>query len=265
MQVPITSSTNQIPHVQEYFLEGGVKIRDKTQGMGKAILSAELTDRHQTPVYHVLIHGKKLIFPTCPYPSSGESVAFMGSRKITFKQENGLIKIKEEVDESFKRVLYVNPKKVVDKVAYDAYSYPPMKISLESAMRKIQYINTDFPNFKEHLAAYNCHGVAVFGWDKDTQNYALYWANPHEEKVKKMECSVCESYPNDGSSLAKSKDGSVNFRYLDDTYCFYLNSKMAKAIRSLESPSSKSHDMHNQNLIQNELKILRNLLKKHEI
>ncbi len=228
MQVTTTGLINSALPINEYTLEGGVTIRDKTNGIGKAIFSSELTNLYRRPTYKILINNKQLISPTCSNPSSNLYLIFAGSLKITFKHKNELIKI-TEVDAKSKTILYVDPKKDVKGTAYDAYFHMPMEISLENAIQKIQNIKTDFTNFKGEVAIYNRHGVAVFGWDNQIQNYALYWANPSEEKVKKIECFSCTRLQDRETYSAKSLDGNVNFRYLHG-HPPYLNAELAVEI-----------------------------------
>jgi hypothetical protein len=211
----------------EYTLEGGVTVCDRTNGIGKVIFSLAATEKYKASAYEIFINGKKLILPTCSNPTSEAKLLFVGSLKITFKPKKEFIKICE-VDEFNKTVYYVDPSISIDGVAYDAYSYMPLEISMEEAALKIQNIKTDFPNFIGDIAVYNRHGVAVFGWDKNVNNYALCWANPSEEKVQMREC-FCERYRDGGTSTAKSKDGKANFRYLFGKG-HYLNAETATTI-----------------------------------
>lgn len=211
--------------INTYHLEGRVTICDKTNGVAQAVFSAKWTDHYQQSAYKVLINGKKLIFPICSTPSSGPGFIFVGSRKITFKKEDEFIKI-TEVDAKNKTVCYVDPRKDVEGKAYDVYSHKPMEISVEDAEKKIQNLKINFPHFKGDMVIYNRHGVAVFGWDKNDEKYALYWASPSEENVHPIKCSSCDRYRDGGSSIAKSKDGNVNFRYIFGKGC-YLNAEPA--------------------------------------
>jgi len=226
MQVTPTT-LNTIPQINEYNLEGGVVIRDKTNGIGKAIFSSELTEKHKTSVYQVFINNKKLVYPTCSDPGSSMNILFGGSLNITFKQKGEFIKITEK-DESSKSVFYVDFNKPINKIAYAAYTYIPKEITEEDAMQKVESLRRDFPNFEGEIAIYNRHGVAVFGCDGN--NYALYWAGPHQDKITKIECSICARYRDGGTSIAKSKDESVHFQYFFDDFSYYLNAETAKHI-----------------------------------
>lgn len=197
---PITSKAQ----VNEYRLEGGATVRDKTNGMARAIFSAELTSRYQKSAYEIFINNKQLIAP-----SRTDHLICAGCASITFKLKDLFIKITEvEVDEKSKSVLYVDSRKCINGAGYVAYSYIPKELTLEEAYKKIQNLS-EFSDFKPDIAVYNSHGVAVFGWENH-QGYALYWSRPDEENVKKIQAQ-CSRYSDGGSSIAKSNDGAVNF------------------------------------------------------
>lgn len=66
---------------------------------------------------------------------------------------------------------------------------------------------------------YNRHGVAAFGEEKDG-SYSLYWANPQEKELKKVDCSECkldnanETIDNcNGTMSAKAAGATVDFQY----------------------------------------------------
>lgn len=221
---PITIDSSYI----DYGLEGGAVVCDKTNGIGKVIFEDGCISEKNKSTYQVFINDKKIIRPTCSNPSSKECIIFRNSLKFSFKWKDGFIKITEK-DAQSKTIFYVDPKKDVDGIAYDAYSYIPKEISLEDAKQKIQNIKADFPDFTGDIAIYNRHGVAVFGWDKNIKNYALYWANPYEEKVKPMTTSECQRFRDGGTSFAKSTDGNVNFRYSHGKGSF-LNAEAAVRI-----------------------------------
>lgn len=215
-----------------YTLEGGATVCDKTKGIGKAVFSQILTEKKKKSTYQVLINGKKLVFP-----ASEIGLVFVRSQKITIERENEFIKITEEDAKATTTILYVDPRKDLDGVGYDAYSYMPREVSREEAMQKIQNIKTDFPDFKGYRAAYNRHGVGIFGWEKTQSGYAFYWASPSEEKVHMVECPPfigCSYHRDGGSCLAKSKDGNVNFQYKVDSDKHYLNGELATPISLTE-------------------------------
>ncbi len=218
----VAATTSSQSTINEYKLEGGLTVRDKTHGIACVRFSEEQTRRQQCAAYEIFINGKKIIFPTCSEPSASR-VFFNGSLKITLKvKDDGLVKI-SEVDATGKTAYYVNTKSCVNGIAYDTYSYIPKELNLEEASLKI----TNLPStFKPDQAIYNRHGVAMFGWEDN--RYALYWASPHEPQVKKMEAD-CTRYRDGGTSFAKSNDGAVNFQYLLGGNSF-LNAELATRI-----------------------------------
>lgn len=227
LQVSATTSLAQNPQINEYSLKGGVTIRDKTNGIAKAIFSEELAKLYQKPAYQIFINNKKIIFPTFSNPLTDPDLTFTSSLRITFKLQDAFIKI-IEVDETSKNVFYVDPRKAVfQDSAYDVYTYIPKELTFHEASKKIQNLS-EFKKFKPDMAAYNRHGVVVFGCE-DGQGYTIYWANPHEEKVKKIENATCMRYRDGGTSVAKSNDGTVHFRYLINKG-FYLNAELATRI-----------------------------------
>lgn len=213
------------PQYREYRLEGGVTVRDKTNGVATAFFLINLTAKDRPPAYRVYVHHKKLIFPICSDPSSNPGLSFRGSKQILFEPKGPFIEI-TEIDDRGPTVLYVDPRRR-DVAYYDVYPYVPRELALEEAARKIPN-RSEFGDFQPDMAAYNRHGVAVFGCEQN-KGYALYWANPYEGTVKKMETIQCERYRDGGTSIAKSKDGFVNFRYLSGKG-FYLNAEPATKI-----------------------------------
>lgn len=209
MQPLSTSSITVKPQCNEYQLKGEVTIRDKTNGMAKVIFSEELTKQYKKSAFEVFINNKKLIFPAFSNPSSAPRIFFTDSLTITLKLKDGFVKISEVDEKSAKTVFYVNTERCVGDIAYDTYTYIPKEVTLEEASMKMQ--NLSDVKFEPIMAIYNRHGVAVFGIENE--KYALYWANPHEEKVKKMEMEPCERTRNGSTIFAKSRDGAVDFRH----------------------------------------------------
>ncbi len=222
------SSIAQV-QVKEYTLDNGVVICDRVNGIAKVVFSQLWTDKYKRPSYLVSINGKMLTRPTISTPSENARVIFCGSIKFTFAQKNEFIEI-TEVDETSQPVMYIDPRNAVNGIAYDAYSYIPTAITEEEARKKLEKMNTDYPDFKSDITVYNRHGVAVFGYDSKKQDYALCWANPHEEKVKIMECFECGRLRDGGTSFAKSTDQTVNFRYNITNGMSYLNAEIATKI-----------------------------------
>lgn len=227
------SVTNQgpanIPQVQvnEYKLDGGATVRDKTNGVARVSFCEDLTKELGQSAYRLLINDKKLIYPIYSRPSDGELI-FVGSKKITIKATDTLFKI-SEVDSSSRNVFYVDTTNDVKGVAYDTYNYIPKDITEEEAKLKFRHLKEEYPDFKADIVAYNRHGVGVFGFE-DSKGYVLYWANPSEEKVQPIECAEAVRYRDGGTSIAKSNDGFVNFRYLAQDGNCYINAELATRI-----------------------------------
>jgi hypothetical protein len=202
-----------------------LKISNKTQQAAKVVFSSFVDGK---ATYHVKINNNKLIFPTCSKPKEGPQVLFTDSTGFTFKKtEDGFFKIKEE-HPGGQTVFFVAPEKVVDDIAYDAYSYKPTPMSKETAEQKLKDLCHDFPHFHGEIALYNQHGLFVFGWDDKDQNFGLYGTHSAQEKMAKMDCQFCERSRLGTASTAKSKDGSVNFREYD--VGSFLNGEKAQEI-----------------------------------
>jgi len=228
------SALPQTP-VNEYGLEGGLTVRDKTDGIAKVSLDREMTETHSKPVYRLTIHNKKLILPIASHPSDGEFL-LANSRKITIKALESLFKI-SEVDAKGKNVFYVDTSNDVEGVAYDTYNYIPEEITEEEARKKFAHLLKENPNFAPDRAAYNRHGVCLFGINYSETDfavdYAFYWANPSEERVRKITCSEITRYRDGGTSIAKGagSDSFINFRYLVDGKRYFINGEPANAIK----------------------------------
>lgn len=206
----------------ETVLEGGAIFQDKTNGIAQAVFLPEESKRS---LYKLTINDKHLIFPNSD--PSREFVIFRGSQTITFAKKSDLIKL-IEVDETTKSVFFIDPRTPVKDIAYLLCSYKPKETSLEEATDKIQLLKSEFPNFKIHIATYNRHGVAAFGYEAG-KGYSFYWANPQEEKLKKIDAECCK-YRDGGSSTAKSRNNTINFSYFVDKGVPCLNKEPANAI-----------------------------------
>lgn len=208
-------------------------LENKTDQIAQVFISTELNFQPQKPVYEIRINGKNLIYPTYSDLASGKRIVFIGSTKITLEwnslaKEDKLIEMTEE-DETTKTVLYVDVSKVIEKIAYHAYTYLPRKMKLEEAVKKIQHIAVDSPYLNGKIKFYNRHGVGVFGWDKKVNQFALYWASPAEEKKdeksKRFEYLFCIHVQDckESKFIATSQFGSVNFTYLVEKGLYLLN------------------------------------------
>lgn len=217
-------------------LEGGATIHDRTDGLAKAVFLPEHADEEKKSVYRVLINDKQLSFLTVSsagamlnYGSVNEEILFYGSKSFLFKfksknQNNKYFKIIEE-DSSSKTSIFVDLKKTRDgETDYVGYLYKPKEITADCAMRKIKNLKTDFPDFKATRAAYNRHGVAVFGWVGERP--VLYWASPQEERVKEFDISSFDQF-RDGGSLFAVSEKWVNFNYNQSDDSYYLNEERA--------------------------------------
>lgn len=213
MQVPAINLSSAT-QMKEYKLKGGVTIHDKTEGIAKAVFSPELSLKSREPAYEIFIYKKKLALPIWSCPLLDRNVVFTGSKSIAFKQKDAFIKFIEVDSEGRRTVLYVDPKKPIEGKAYYVYSYFPREMELGEAIQKVKDLETNFPDFKSDIAIYNRHGVAVFGWNVKDQTLALYWASPCQKKLEKIPCSTFEQKRDGGTSIAKSEDGCVHFRYL---------------------------------------------------
>lgn len=223
MQITGLNLRNSCTQINEYKFEGGVTILDKTNDIAKVVfLSNE-------PTYGILINDKNLIVPTSNLETNIINLIFFNSIKITFEKENDFIKI-TEMDVDSETEFYVDLRKPIVKKFYFAYFYMPIEISLENAKLKIQDLKSDFPNFEGDMAAYNRHGVAVFGWDKIDKSYALYWARPHQEKVERIKCFFCDRYSDGGTSIGRAENDDVDFRYIFKDRQYYLNRELATKI-----------------------------------
>lgn len=218
--------------VYEYILEGGVTVRDKTNGIGKAVFSQELTEKYKKPAYEIFINEKRLFIQ---HPFSMSTLKCLESSKISFKQESGFIKIIEDR----KNIIYVDPKEKDILGIAIVYCCMTKEMSMKNVVKKIQHLKTDLPSFETHLTIFNQYGVAVFGWDHNVKKYALCWASPSDEKVQMIKCSNCQRYNDGGSCFAASDNGEVNFRCTFNGYDtelnkikmeFYLNKERAISI-----------------------------------
>jgi hypothetical protein len=219
IKLPALFAEDPSPPTHKYQLEGGIRIRDKTEGIAQPVFSEALTKHFNAPTYEILINKKKLLRSCCNPPVS---LSFTKSFKMSFKPQDKFIKITSIDNEKGKAVLYVDQ----PKCAPHAYAYPylPKALTLEEATLKIPL---SLEEFKPSIGLYNEHGVAIFG--TDGTGYALYWANPYEEKVKKIDIDLGTLRRGGGSTFAKSKDGRVNFHYELGRYV-YLNGQVARKI-----------------------------------
>lgn len=196
---------------QEFQINGKLTLIDNTiSGVGKALFSPEKTEEYKVWTHAVFINDKYLIFPT-----SADCIFFKGSTKIQIEEKKEYFIVTEWVENN-KKVLYVDSKKVINKVAYIAYSYMPMIVSHDMALKKTLNLPKDYPNFKIQIAVYNRHGVALFGIDTKKSDFALCWASPSDKNVQMIECSQCERVMGGETAIAKAKDGKVSFNFLNE-------------------------------------------------
>lgn len=101
MQVNANTEPSYVP-IHEYNLEGGVRVRDKTAGLARAVFSPEDSKKYRAKCYHCFIDNRRV------FDAVGRNLVYHNSQTITFKaKENGLVKI-TEVGEDGKTVAYVN-------------------------------------------------------------------------------------------------------------------------------------------------------------
>ena len=55
--IQVQSNRSSIPTL-EYSLEGGVSVRDKTNGIAKIVYSKELTEKRGRPIYDIFINNR---------------------------------------------------------------------------------------------------------------------------------------------------------------------------------------------------------------
>lgn len=222
MIVSTTNSTIIKDSCVEYgLIKGGVIVCDKIGGIAKLVFEEGFLSEQDKSAYRVLINGKKLIFPTHFHSSEGR-IVFTNSLKFIFEWKGEFIKITEK-DAQSQSIFYVDPTKVIKDISYIAYSYMPKEINLEEAKQKFQNIKASFPNFRGDVAIYNRHGVAVFGFDRHILKHALYWANPHEKKVKPVELDEIDF--GESFCVANATCGMVRFRSCDKGH--FLNGERA--------------------------------------
>ena len=203
--------------INEYQLSGGATIRDKTNGLAKVIFSERETLQYGYSCYNIYIGDKKVLYPTA------ENLIFGKSVLIKLKLKNDLVKITEIDNEETKTVIYANTEKCPD---FDTYInnktgaigefvicsyYIPKNLTLLEASQKVK----NFPKSDEFtiiFAVFNHYGVAVFGIDKNENKETLYWANPHEDHIKKIDFYKTR----DGKfSTINSLDNHVSIKYID--------------------------------------------------
>jgi len=214
---------------EKFSQEGGALVADRTGGKAKAVYLEKKSLKQGKPVYRIQINDKFLIFPVASKPKQ-DPFLLMGSRQITFLEVNGFIEVRE-IDRNGQHIYYVDPEKDVQGIAYDAYNYLPKEMSEEEAREKIGLVHWRSPDFEAELAAYNRHGTAVFGFDEKAEDYKLFYAQPDEEEVQEVPCDIIERYRDGGTSIAKSENGFVNFRYNASNGSFYLNAEPAELIK----------------------------------
>lgn len=204
-------------------------VRDKTLGIVTAAFDPDKTIKFKVATFHVLVNNRKLVFPVSDDVASDiNDCVFCGSERFTFKHHGKFIKITER-DQNGKSILYVDPERPINKIAYKAYSYIPQELNFDEAKRKIEGFYTEFPRIKVLAAVYNRHGVALFGFDLDAKKYIFYWANPQDEKVAQIECSSCFVTREDGTYVVKSADLRVGLSG-NFNKGFILNEEWAHAI-----------------------------------
>jgi hypothetical protein len=230
-----SSSIMSIPYILnpergEYQIVGGLTIDDKAHGVANAIFDRALSMQRNAPTYKVEIRGKKLISPATPALSTlSRSLIFTGAEKLAFNLKGkGFVEIIATKGNN-QTVSYVNTYNCIADTAYYVYSYLPKQLTSDEAYSKLLHrpLST---HFKPEIAVYNCHGVAVFGWDKEV--LALYWANPHEDAIRRVQVIMCEHSPVAWS--AASSNGSVHFlsQFENNSYsCSYLNGEIATRIQ----------------------------------
>ncbi len=197
------TSTQLSPYALVTKLEGGAIIRNETCGIAEVKFSPEYTAQYGKPAYEIYINGKKLTKPIPSFPE--DRPCLVGSRTITVKHSKS--------DELFEIIENDNKKeRYMHSIEHfrDPMSYRPhYGLSIGEQHIKIQEFEDRFPDFVVQKTVANKHGFAIFG--KDSQGYALYYANPDEKELKKIPIITGISR---GNLFALSTDGTLKLSYL---------------------------------------------------
>jgi len=204
--LPVSSTS----HLDTYQIDGGATIRDKTQGVAKAVFSANYAAEHQAPAYLIYVNEKKIIWPQAPNVKKQSDLVLLNSVTITFnKIDNNVFKI-SELDETDKHVIYVDTSRCIDNEAYCFYEFIPKQLTLEESSLKVAEFFGSV-EFHPYAIAFNQFGVVALGMENE--QLTLYWAKPQEEQLKKIQCidSVRLKYP--GKIIMRADEGDIDFRY----------------------------------------------------
>lgn len=220
----IQSEFSILPSFSSYAFRSGLKITNKTSGAMHAMIVEPFPgENDNTIAFYKVTYGKKKF--SYPVTNCMKGILFIGSKEITVESEGKLIKLIEK-DYIGTTVHYFDPRANHKKFNF-LLSYKPRELSLEEARSKINHLDT---NFQIDTAAYNRHGVVVFG--KDSKGYAIFWAKPDEANVHRIQCPKTECTKLIDNIFAKSYMSGydvVNFKKLNGN-CF-LNREKATEIQ----------------------------------
>lgn len=213
-----------------------IQVIDETSKRAAAIFRRDLTEKNEIETCQIKIKNNPLVKPTVIKAKYDDLPFFylFNSKEIYFKREvedkNKFIQIRQ-IDKAGKEsIFYADYTTSLEKGVYPVYCYKPDEILEEEAIEKVLKTQKDHPEIGFSLAAYNRHGVVMFGFTKKTNSYVLYWVSPEDHELKEVECETIARWADGGSSTAKSKDEFINFNYYLDSESYFLNSEKAKPV-----------------------------------
>lgn len=227
-----------------YLNDKAVKVVDRTNDRAKALFREDLTGKNHVTTCEIKINDNALITATTTKFEGKATFFLLNSKKISLKKENDetnkFIRIKHIDQAGKKRIFYADYKSSLDGGAYNVYPYKPEVLPEADVKTKLLLAIDDNPKIGFTLMAHNRHGIALFGYEKEANEYVLYWASPEDKQLKKIKCETINRWNDGGTSLAKSQDGFVNFSYYTDSEEYYLNSERATPIfMKMEKKPSK--------------------------
>lgn len=194
----------------------GLEVDNRTQRQIRVTLLKDRTRKAKRNVFEIRIDQKMLITPISSYASGPDAFEFIlgGSKKLTFEDEQGLVRI-TEVDGKGTNLFYVNTSRAVDGIAYDVLFHLPREMDQKEFQGRVDQSGIRADTIE--VAAFNKHGGVLIVKDPATQKKVFYYCGPEQDaKFVVKPTLIFEDrvsiFLNDEFIHVKTSDGSVNFR-----------------------------------------------------
>lgn len=110
--------------------------------------------------------------------------------QVQFKAKEGFLKItlKDGNTQDTKTRWWLDPEWTDPECPNDVYvwNYKPRLLPIEEIKAKCRQFKIDFPDFNTGVAFYNRHGIVAWGYNKGVDEYAIFYASPLDEKMRKL-------------------------------------------------------------------------------